>query len=165
MNFIGRVFLPQRVRRHGLALALAGSAACGGHHAVTGAASSNPEAAVRAFLNAVKANDLAAMRELWGSDRGPAGSYMDAQVSEQRLTVIKTFLEHESFTFDQPNLVDPGNSAQRIVRVRLVRKGCQPVVPFTAVLWKDRWLVKDISLADAGNPARPCQPGEPKPGT
>jgi hypothetical protein len=109
------------------------------------------------------------MEQLWGSDRGPAATYMDAKDVEQRLTVIRTFLAHEKFEFDQANSVDPLNSAQRIVKVRLTRKGCQPVVPFTTVQWKDRWLVKDISLADAGNPARSCagdqKPAEQKPGT
>src|SRR6185503_7494447 len=142
----------------------AAAPACSGKRPVTAAPSGNPETAVRAFLAAVEANDLVKMEQLWGTERGPAATYMDAKDAEQRLTVIRTFLAHEKFEFDQPNSVDPTNVTQRIVRVRLTRKGCQPVVPFTTVQWKEGWLVKDISLADAGNPARSCA-AEQKPGT
>jgi hypothetical protein len=163
LNFIGRVSVPQRVRAAGLLL-LAAASACGGKQLATGAPSGNPETAVRAFLAAVAANDLSKMQQLWGSDRGPAVTYVDAKEVEQRLTVIRTFLAHEKYEFDQPNSVDPSNPAQRIVKVRLTRKGCQPVVPFTTVQWKNGWLVKDIGLADAGNPARSCSADSP-PGT
>lgn len=134
------------------------TAACGGHHADTATAPTDPEASVRQFLNAVKANSLIAMRDLWGSERGPAATYLNSTEVDQRLSVIRTYLEHERFEFAQPNEVDPGNSAQRIVKVRLTRKGCQPVVPFTLVRWKNGWLVKNIDLPSAGNPARSCGP-------
>ena len=157
MNLIGRVVVPQRVRAGVLALALA-TAACGGKQSPvsTGNAPVEPEAAVRAFMNAVKANSIAAMRELWGTEKGPAASYLNGQEVEQRLTVIRAFLEHERYEFAQPNEVDPANSAQRIVKVRLTRKGCMPVVPITTVRWSNGWLVKNIDLSAAGNPARSC---------
>ena len=116
--------LPQPARVLASSVALATLVACGGHGRVAESAPVNPEATVRAFLNAVKANSIVAMRDLWGTD--------------------------------QPNSVDPSNSLQRIVRVRLTRKGCQPVVPFTTVQWKKGWLVKNIDLSAAGNPARAC---------
>jgi hypothetical protein len=163
LNFTGRLSLPQPVRYAGLAFAIASAGACGGRQVVTTSPSGSPEASVRAFLNAVKSSDMPAMRDLWGSERGPASSYLSKEEVEQRLTVIRTYLEHESFEFDQPNVAAPGISEQRIVRVRLNRKGCRPVVPFTTVLWKSSWLVKDISLADAGNPARSCNPDSPTP--
>ena len=156
---MGRNFVPQRARHAGLVFALTAFIACGGRQGVaSSAAPSDPEAAVRAFLNAVRANSLIAMRDLWGSERGPATSYLNTQEVDQRLTVIRTFLEHERFEFAQPSEVDPSNSAQRIVKVRLTRKNCQPVVPFTAVPWGRGWLVKNIDLPSAGNPARSCGP-------
>jgi hypothetical protein len=157
LNFIGRVVIPQRVRASVLAIALA-TAACGGKHAAVsgGSAPTDPEAAVRAFLNAVKTNSMAGMRELWGSERGPAVTYLGGVEVEQRLTVIRTYLDHERFEFAQPNEVDPANNAQRIVKVRLTRGTCHPVVPITTVRWGNGWLVKNIDLSSAGNPARPC---------
>ncbi len=112
-------------------------------------------------MNAVRSNSIVALRELWGTDRGPAVEYMNHVEVDQRLTVIRTYLEHESFEFGQRNIVDPSNSQQRIVDVKLKRKGCEPVVPFTVVRWGNGWLVKQMDLAAAGNPARPCAPGQP----
>lgn len=150
--------VPQRVRVGVLAIALA-TAACGGTRAAgtSTTAPTDPEATVRAFLNAVKANSIIAMRNLWGSERGPAATYLNSQEVDQRLTVIRSFLDHERFEFAQPNEVDPANSAQRIVKIRLIRNGCQPVVPITTVRWSNGWLVKNIDLSSAGNPARGCK--------
>jgi hypothetical protein len=158
LNFIQRNFIPQRARHAGLLFALALLVACGGRRGLSTSdmAPVDPEAAVRAFLNAVKANSLIAMRELWGTERGPATNFMNTQEVDQRLTVIRTFLEHDKFEFAQPNEVDPSNSVQRIVKARLTRKTCQPVVPFTVVPWGKGWLVKNIDLPSAGNPARNC---------
>jgi len=148
----------------GLCWLLVTLAGCGGHARGAETAPTDPEAAVRAFLNAVRANSLSGLRELWGTERGPAVRFMGAREAEQRLTVMRTYLEHERFEFAQPNAVDPANSTQRIVRVRLVRKGCQPVVPFTVVPWHNGWLVKSVDLAAAGNPSRPCS-ADQAPGT
>jgi hypothetical protein len=148
--------LPQPARVVVATLTFAALLSCGRRAKVAESAPVNPEATVRAFLNAVKANSLTGMRDLWGTERGPAAGYMNEGEVQQRLTVIRSFLDHEKFEFDQPNSVDPSNSSQRIVRVRLTRKGCQPVVPFTTVQWKSGWLVKNVDLSAAGNPARGC---------
>jgi hypothetical protein len=139
--------------------------ACGGSRA-SAPAPVSPEAAVRSFLNAVKANSLSAMGETWGSGRGPAVGYMDRAELEQRLTVIRTFLEHEKFEIlESQASVVPGSEQKRVVQVRLTRKGCQPVVPFTVIPYGGGWLVTDIDLSAAGNPQRPCPPGGGPPGT
>jgi hypothetical protein len=139
-------------------------AACGGHRLGGNSAPSDPEAAVRAFLNAVHANSIAGLRELWGTERGPAARSMGGRELDQRLTVMRTYLAHERFEIVEANAVDPANIAQRVVRVRLMRKGCQQVVPFTLAAWHNGWLVKSVDLAAAGNPARPC-PADQSPGT
>lgn len=134
--------------------------ACGGPR--TGApAPVSPEAAVRSFLNAVKANSLSAMAETWGTARGPAVGYMDRTELEQRLMVIRAYLDHESFEIlgSPPTDLAQQNAQRRVVQVRLTRKGCQPVVPFTVIPYGRGWLVTDIDLSAAGNPQRPCPPG------
>src|SRR4051812_9110185 len=84
LNFIQRNFVSQPARRAGLMFALTLFLACGGRNSVSSsAAPSDPEAAVRAFLNAVKANSLIAMRDLWGSERGPAATFMNTQQVDQ----------------------------------------------------------------------------------
>jgi hypothetical protein len=144
-------------------------AACGGGTASV-AAPASPEAAVRGFLNAVHANSLTAMGELWGSSRGPARSYMDRDEMNQRLTVIRTYLVHERFELlETQSGLPPQPDGRRQLQVRLTRRGCTPVVPFTVVPHGGGWLVSDIDLSAAGNPARPCAPqggsgGEPRAG-
>ena len=138
------------------------AAGCGGRQRLAaGPAAVDPQAAVRAFLNAVKANSLQGMAELWGTDKGPASNTMDHQEMDKRLSVIRTFLVHDKFEFQVRNTIDAMGAEQRVLDVRLSRNGCQPVVPFTVVRYKSRWLVKDIDLSAAGNPVRSCAPPRP----
>lgn len=118
----------------------------------------DPEATVRGFLNAVSANSIAGMSQLWGTSSGPASERMDRTTLEQRLTVIRIYLEHEDYTIVPGDpaagiSVDPG---ERVVFVRLSRRGCTPTVPFTLVPHGGGWLIRDIDLAAAGNPSRRC---------
>lgn len=119
-----------------------------------------PEAAVRGFLDAVAANSLVALGELWGTSDGPAASYMDRDELEKRLTVIRAYLVHEEY-----EILPPGDAildappGERIVQVRLSRHGCTPVIPFTLVQYRSGWLVKDVALEAAGNPMRRCNAG------
>lgn len=127
--------------------------ACGGGYPAPSPV--EPENTVRAFLNAVKGNSLRAMGDLWGTSGGPASRSMGAQELEQRLTVMRIYLEHERYE------IVPATDALRtrgkeVVRVRLTRKGCTPVVPFTLVRYRGGWLISEVDLAAAGNPQRVC---------
>ncbi|MEX0692510.1 MAG: hypothetical protein WD934_10150 [Gemmatimonadales bacterium] len=133
----------------GTALALAG---CGGGTSYP--APADPQAAVRSFLEAVRANSITAMGELWGTERGPAVSFMERREMEQRLTVMRTYLNHDRYELVVGNEGGFGN--QRVVRVRLYRRGCSPVVPFTVVRYGAGWLVQQVDLEAVGNPQRDC---------
>jgi hypothetical protein len=115
-------------------------------------------------MDAVKANDLTVMSRFWGTAKGPAADNMKADELQQRLTVMKTFLEHERYELVGSPVPVPGATDRQQVEVRIERKGCRPVVPFTVVSWRRGWLVLAVDLGLAGNPARPCNPG-PNPGT
>jgi hypothetical protein len=138
---------------------LTGFAACGGGGAGTVPPPVSPEAVVQEFLNAVRAGSLATMSGLWGNERGPAAGNMARDEVERRLTVIRIYLEHERFEILPPDPSAVGVGGRRQVRVRITRRGCQPVVPFTVTRWRDGWLVADIDLAAAGNPQRACPAG------
>ncbi len=120
-------------------------------------APAEPEAAVRAFMNAVAANSMVAMGELWGTSRGPAVGFMDRDQLEKRLTVIRAYLEHERFEIIGTSTSVSGNADERQLQVRIVRRGCTPVVPMTMVRYRSGWLVSDVNLEAAGNPAQTCQ--------
>jgi len=129
---------------------------CGGKSVPPGTLPADPVAVVEQFLAAVKANDLEAMGNLWGSSRGPANNWMAADTREKALTVIRATLAFEGYAVDPAGTRLGDSSRERIVRVQLRRNNCQPTVPFTALRVGDGWLVSDIDLAAAGNPRRPC---------
>ena len=109
------------------------------------------------FLEAVKANNIAIMAELFGTTRGPAVTYMDPAELQQRLTVIRAYLVHDEFEIVTDSATVPlRDERRRMVRVRLGRGRCLPVVPFTMVRVGQGWLVEAIDLAAAGNPVRNC---------
>ena len=131
------------------------AAACGGSPALVPA---SPETTVRSFMSAVRAGNLAAMGDLWGSANGPARGDMAPEVLEQRLTVIRIYLAHEQFEVLPPNVQSLPSPGQQMLEVRLTRKGCTPVVPFTLVRHGQGWLITNIDIAAAGNPERACGP-------
>ena len=155
-NIVGVPVVAQAKRLAGVLLVVS---ACGG--SPPGLAPASPEAAVRTFMNAVKAGSLSGMGEMWGSSNGPAAGRMPAQELEQRLVVIRTYLAHETFEMLPPSGGSIPTADRRVVEVRLTRKGCTPVVPFTLVRYGQGWLVSEIDLAAAGNPERSCRsPGD-----
>ena len=111
-------------------------------------------------MRAVGANSLAAMGQLFGTSDGPAAGYMDQTELEQRLTVIRIYLEHEEFHFVPGDPVEGVNAeaGERALFVQLTRRGCTPTVPFTLVPYRGGWLIRSIDLARAGNPSRRCEP-------
>ena len=114
------------------------------------------------FMAAVKANDLKRMGELWGTDRGPAAATMNSDVLHRRITVIQKYLEHTGYRVIEGPLVVPGHDELRTFRVELQRSTCNQVLPIDLVRTRSGgggWLVYDVHLESAGNPAGPCQPG------
>ena len=116
-----------------------------------------PEAVVTAFLTAVNADRINEMGELWGTSKGPASRTMDTDELEQRLRVIRTYLVHDKFEFVQGSSNIQPSSSERRLNVKLYRNGCEPVVPMTVIKYRSGWLIREIDLAAAGNPARRCQ--------
>lgn len=153
-----RVPLSQPARAAGLAFAVALSAVGCGRGQTSATAPLDPESTIRQFMNAVKANSLTGMAELWGTRKGRASATMNHEEMDKRLTVIRSFLAHDSFEFQPRNMLSATGADQRVLDVRITRKACTPVVPFTVVRWGNGWLVQDIDLSAAGNPARPCGP-------
>jgi hypothetical protein len=108
-------------------------------------------------MNAVRANSLVAMGDLWGTDRGPVRNYMAPEEIERRLTVMRIYLENEAYEILAPGAQRGLEENQRVVRVQITRRGCRPVVPFTVTRFGNGWLVSNVDLAAAGNPARSCE--------
>jgi hypothetical protein len=132
-------------------------AACGGQQ---GSAPTTPVAsssqALREFMRAAADSNLTRMSELWGSSRGPAAQTRVPENYEKRLAVIQSYLRADSsrIVSDMP---DGSDDNRRRLMVQIYRQGCMKQIPATMLRIKGGWMVLDVELAAAGNPARPCE--------
>jgi len=112
-------------------------------------------------MQAVADSNLDKMANLWGTAAGSAAKTNSPPDYRRRLVVMQAYLRNDSFrvTSDGPG-TDP---SRRALQVEIKRSNCTWSVPFTAVkLRDDFWIVTQLDLAAAGNPARPCQEGAPR---
>ena len=106
-------------------------------------------------MQAVADSNLDKMASLWGTANGPAAKTNVPPDYRRRIAVMQAYLRNGSFriTSDQPQATEN----RRAVQVELKRDTCTWSVPFVAIKTVDgTWLVTQVDLAAAGNPARPC---------
>ncbi|HEX2647208.1 MAG TPA: hypothetical protein VHO95_08260 [Candidatus Dormibacteraeota bacterium] len=135
-----------------------GALACGGRPSPA-PAPQTPQQTLVAFMAAVKANDLDRMGQLWGGERGAAAGYMNKEYLHKSLTVFQIYLNHTAYRVVDGPLPVPGKDRLRTFRVELERpNGCSVVLPIDLVHGDGgTWLVNDVHLEAAGNPATPCK--------
>ena len=153
----------------GVLLVLVGLGCGGSRHGAT-VTPQTPNVALAQFLDAVKANDVTRMGNLWGSPKGPASSYMNGDKLKRQLQTIHVYWDHKGYRIiEGPMRAQPLNptfkdvpSADRLLdfRVELQRaNGCVAVIPITLVRTdQGSWLVYDVHLESAGTPPLQCQP-------
>jgi hypothetical protein len=131
-------------------------AACGGGTAQKPAQpAGSASGAVRSFMQAVADSNLEKMASLWGTVNGPAAKTNMPSDYRRRVAVMQAYLRNQSFRIisDQPQATEN----RRAIQVELKRETCTWRVPFVAIKTTDgAWLVTQVDLAAAGNPARPC---------
>lgn len=142
-------------------LALAAVAACGGHGGGAGtgpvAVAQSSSGAVREFLAGVADSNLNRIGASWGTDKGPAAATNVPADWRQRAEVMQLWLRGRTYkiTGDQ----QLGNDRDhRQVTVDLTTGNCTKTVPFVTVRTSHGWLVEQVDLNTAGNPAQPCGP-------
>ena len=136
--------------------ALAGLA-CGGGGRTATPAPADPNAALAAFLVAVKGNNLERMGATWGTERGPAVEWMEPSELNKRLVVIQRYLAHSSSRVVEGPKAVPGRTDQRTFRVELTRQQCVRVLPVDLVRVRSGgWVVSDVHLEQAGRAVGPC---------
>ena len=135
-------------------------AACGGSAPSTVAPTTSARGAVDAFMQAVADSNLTRMGNLWGTSAGPAAKTNQPADWEKRVTIMQAYLRNESHRIigDVPE----GTAGTRhAVQVEIRRELCTWVVPFTAIKLGDgTWIVNQVDVTVAGNPGRPCVPGQ-----
>ena len=147
------------IQRRWFAAAAILLAACGGGSG--GAAAVHPantaSAAVENFMKAVSDSNLAAMAGLWGTAKGSAARTRQPSDYERRIVVMQSYLTHDDFRIlgDAPE----GSEGRHAVQVQIRRGACTWSIPFVVIQLADgSWIVNQMDLTAAGNPARPCQP-------
>jgi hypothetical protein len=146
------------VRPRFLLAAAALLAACGGGGPAVSPVGSSSEV-VREFMKAAADSNVSRMGQLWGDARGPASETRSIPGWERRLIVMQVYLRGDSARIES-NTPDPGDSNRRRLSVTLFRMNCATQIPFTSLRTKSgNWVIFNVELAKAGNPARPCEPG------
>jgi hypothetical protein len=133
------------------------TACAGGGSPASTQPASSAAAAVQGFMKAVADSNLAKMASLWGTASGPASRTNQPPDWQRRVIIMQAYLRNDSFrlTADLPES-DPN---RRDLQVELKRQTCTWSVPFVALKSGEGWLVTQVDLAAAGNPARPCEEG------
>ena len=146
------------IQRRWFAAAAIVLAACGGGSG-GGAAAVHPantaSAAVENFMKAVSDSNLAAMAGLWGTSKGSAARTRQPSDYERRIVVMQSYLAHDDFRLlgDAPE----GSEGRHTVQVQIRRGACTWSIPFAVIQLADgSWIVNQMDLTAAGNPARPC---------
>lgn len=146
------------IQRRWFAAALLLAACSGGGGGATQVHPANTaSAAVESFMKAVADSNLAGMASLWGTIRGPAARTHQPSDYEKRIVVMQSYLGHDDFRIlgDSPD----GSDVRHAVQVQIRRGACTWTVPFGVIQLTDRsWIVNQVDLTAAGNPARPCDP-------
>jgi hypothetical protein len=109
-------------------------------------------------MQAVADSNVVKMANLWGTASGPAARTNQPPDWQRRVAIMQAYLRNDSFrvTSDEPET----NVNRRALQVEIKRQACTWSVPFTAIKIRDgSWIVTQVDLAAAGNPARPCQEG------
>ena len=132
------------------------AAACGSTATSSFVAPADPEVTVTSFMNAVQANNLRAMGQLWGTESGPMIGRMDADQLDMRLTVMQRYLVNENYQILPARSTATPSEGRRMYELELTRLGCVLRVPIELVRVGGGWLVNDVDLTSAGNPGRPC---------
>lgn len=132
--------------------------ACGGGTAPTPVPQSLQQTLAQ-FMAAVKANDLKRMGELWGSDRGPASTWMKSDALKERLTVMQKYLDHVGYRVIEGPQGVQGHDNEQTFRVEIQRaNSCTVVFPIDLVRSKGGgWVVNDVHLADLSTPGSTCR--------
>jgi hypothetical protein len=106
-------------------------------------------------MKAVADSNLAAMAGLWGTSKGPASRTRQPADYERRISVMRSYLSHDDFRIlgDTPDV----SEGRHTVQVQIRRSACTWTIPFLVIQLADgSWIVNQMDLTAAGNPARPC---------
>jgi len=116
----------------------------------------SPNDVVSQFMQAVADSNLTRMGQLWGTARGSAAVVGEPVRWREHVAVMQLYLRGGSSRVVS-NMPGTGPGERRQLTLELERGGCVKQVPFTVLRLQDSsWLVVNVDINQAGNPARPC---------
>ncbi|MCL4865884.1 MAG: hypothetical protein KJZ47_08330, partial [Gemmatimonadales bacterium] len=144
-------------------IALLLAAACGGSRAMPLVDAGSPGAPVLSatdvvteFMQSVADSNLTRMGQLWGTARGPAAVTGEPARWREHVVVMQLYLRGGTSRVIG-NVATMGSADRRDITIELDRGGCTKQVPFTVLRQASgAWLVTNVDISQAGNPARPC---------
>ena len=134
----GSVFVVDAGRAHSVAAELV-------NVAVELSLPDNPENAIKNLLAAVRDSSLSRMALLWGTEKGPAITYMPKQQLFGRLAIIRRMMRHQQFQILPSESLEP-TARQAQYQIVLIRGECAGVVPFTLARYAEGWIVQNMDL-------------------
>jgi hypothetical protein len=97
------------------------------------------------------------MASLWGTANGSSSQTRQPPDYERRVAIMQAYLRNDAFRVKSDVEETP---TRRALQVELRRKTCTWNVPFVSIKANNgSWLVNQVDLTAAGNPARPCLDG------
>ncbi len=136
------------------------AAACGGGRAAPsespGPVAASATGVVEEFMQAVADSNLTRMGQLWGTTSGSAAATRQPPRWREQVVVMQAYLRGGTFRVIG-NVDTAEGEGRRQVTIELDRGGCTKQIPFVVVrLAVGTWLVSNVDISQAGNPARPC---------
>ena len=150
------------MKRVAVLLLLPLAAACATLRGGSTAGADSPTTAIQRFLDSAKRRDLAAMEQVWGTDKGVASATMSRKELERRELIMMQCLHHEKATLGASGPSE-GGRLKLPVEMTVGTKRATPA--FTVVRDSgNRWFVENFDidqLRDQGFCALPTT--QPKP--
>lgn len=130
-------------------LLVLGACSSGARSAVTGSGnqltgSAAPRLAVEQFLNAVKAQDIQAMSNIFGTSSGPARDNIDRVELEKRMLIMQCFFNHDKFRITG----ESNQGSKRVFQFELTRGTRSRNTSALTVLGpSERWYIESLDIA------------------
>jgi len=116
---------------------------------------SSPRQAVDAFLGGVKAQDIQAMSQVWGTTKGPAREQIPREELEKRILVMQCYFSHDSYRVLNERRTDTGRAFQ----VALTKGSLTRETTFYTVRGpSNRWYVENADMDPVKELCRPAPP-------
>ena len=113
-----------------------------GGSGMTGAAA--PRVAIDHFFNAVKAQDIQAMSNIFGTSGGPARDNIDRVELEKRMLIMQCFFNHDKFLITG----ESNQGSKRIFQLELMRGNRTRNTSAVTVLGpSERWYIESLDIA------------------